>query len=274
MKKNKKVTKKALPAFDKYFYYNASVQSAENDVVFLRSAYEGLRGKKPKIMREDFCGTFALSCEWAKLDKSFESVGVDLDPEPLAYGKKNYLPALTESQQSRLKLVKQNVLTGKLPAADLVCAFNFSYFIFKERKTLGKYFKQVLTSLKKDGVFILDLFGGSRCYEANEEEIEHDVQGGFSYFWDQDSFDPVSNHAQFYIHFKRKGEAKREKCFSYDWRMWSIPELRDLLAEVGFKKTVVYWEGTDRKGEGDGEFTPATVGEECESWIAYIAACK
>ena len=75
----------------------------------------------------------------------------------------------------------------------------------------------------------------------NEEETEHD---GFSYFWDQDSYDALTNFGQFYIHFKRKGEKKREKVFSYDWRLWSIPELKECLLEAGFEKTVVYWEGT------------------------------
>ena len=127
----------------------------------------------------------------------------------------------------------------------MVNSLNFSYFIFKERKVLKKYFQNVYDSLNEDGMYVLDIFGGSECQEANEQETEHD---DFSYSWDQDSFDPVTHHGQFYIHFQRNGEAKREKVFSYDWRMWTIPELRDLLEEVGFKTTSVYWEGTDDDG--------------------------
>ena len=56
--------------------------------------------------------------------------------------------------------------------------------------------------------------------------------------------------------------------------MWSLPELREILAEVGFKKTHVYWEGTTKSGEGNGVFTRTEKGEACESWIAYIAAEK
>ena len=56
--------------------------------------------------------------------------------------------------------------------------------------------------------------------------------------------------------------------------MWSIPELRELLAEVGFKKTHIYWEGTNRKGFGNGIFTRTEKGEPCESWIAYVVAEK
>ena len=78
----------------------------------------------------------------------------------------------------------------------------------------------------------------------------------------------------FYIHFKPKGKKKVKKVFSYDWRLYSIPEIKDLLKEVGFERSQVYWEGTDKNGEGDGNFTPATEGEDCESWIAYIVAEK
>ena len=56
--------------------------------------------------------------------------------------------------------------------------------------------------------------------------------------------------------------------------MWSIPEIRELLEEAGFKSSVVYWEGTDKDGDGDGEFYQVTEGEECESWIAYIVGVK
>ena len=42
------------------------------------------------ILREDFCGTFAICCEWAKSGATFEAHGVDLDPEPLQYGKERY----------------------------------------------------------------------------------------------------------------------------------------------------------------------------------------
>ena len=56
--------------------------------------------------------------------------------------------------------------------------------------------------------------------------------------------------------------------------MWSIPELREMMLEVGFRKTYVYWEGTTRSGEGNGNFTRAEIGEECQAWIAYVVGEK
>ena len=44
--------------------------------------------------------------------------------------------------------------------------------------------------------------------------------------------------------------------------------------EARLVKVTVYWEGTDEDGEGDDEFNPATVGEACPGWIAYLVAEK
>lgn len=273
--KNKKVRrrvskKSTKTQFDKYELYRKAVQSAENDVLFIRNTYNELKGKLPRTFREDFCGTFALSTEWIKLQQRNEAVGIDLDPEPMAYGRQHYLSKLTAEQQRRMKLIEGNVLDPNLPKADIVAAMNFSYFCFKQRELMKKYFSNVYKTLNKDGMFLVDLFGGSQCYDAIEDTIKHE---GFTYYWDQTNFDPVTNEALFHIHFRVKGQ-KIEQVFTYDWRLWSIPELRDIMHEVGFKKTHVYWEGTAKDGSGDGNFTRVDHGEACQSWIAYIVGEK
>jgi SAM-dependent methyltransferase len=265
--------KKKRKPFDKYLYYFLSVQSPESDVSFMHDTYRKLRGKKPKTLREDFCAAFANCCEWVKQGSSYSSYGIDIDEEPIAYGYKHYLPEITKSQQKRVHILQKNVLDSKLPSADIACALNFSYFCFKERSVLLKYFRNTFKTLKKDGIFVIDCFGGTNCQEQNVEETVHE-EHGFSYFWDQGFFDPVTNHCEFAIHFKRKREKMRRNVFTYDWRMWTIPELKDLLQEAGFKTSTVYWEGTTRNGEGNGVFKATEVGEECESWISYIVAEK
>lgn len=257
--------------FDKYSYYINSVQSPETDVRFFKKVYRELRHKEALTLREDFCGTYIVCQEWVKLGNLYKAIGVDLDEEPIEYGRRLAEKNLKPSQRARLNILKKNVLNPSLPKSDITAALNFSYFLFKERGMLKKYFRNVYKTLKNDGVFILDCFGGSNCYEPNEEETVHK---GFSYFWDQDSYDPITNEAQFYIHFKIKGKKKIEKAFSYDWRLWSIPELKEILTEVGFKDIHVYWEGTTKSGEGDGHFKSVDKGEDCESWIAYLAALK
>lgn len=78
---------------------------------------------------------------------------------------------------------------------------------------------------------------------------------GCNFHWDQVSFDPVTNDALFYIHFKPKGMKKQERVFKYDWRMWSIPELKDILTDCGFKRSMSIGKALIKKGGGDGNFT-------------------
>ena len=266
---NKTKTKKKMPEFDKYYYYLRSVQSPEADVAFMRDTYKQLKHKLPKTLCEDFCGTFAICCSWVKLNKSFRAIGVDLDAEPIAYGEVHHRPKLNDDQKRRVYIIQDDVLSHELPKVDIVLASNFSYYIFKERNLLLEYFKNAKRRCKRDGLFILDSFGGPDCMEPVEEETNH---GDFKYYWDEDTFDPVTQQAQFYIHFKRKGEKKREKVFSYDWRMWTLPELKDVLLDAGFKKVHIYWEGDDEKGNGNGEFTRVTKAEVVNAYVAYLVA--
>ena len=171
--------KNNLEEFDKYKYYLDSVQSPDTDVEFLTRVYKEIRKKEARVLREDFCGTFTISCEWVKLNKKNKAIGVDLDPEPITYGKANYLSKLDDEQKSRVEVMLSNVLDPSLPEADIIDAQNFSYFLFKKRAELKSYMWNVHKTLKSDGIFVMDCFGGSQCMEPNEEETEHD---GFSYF--------------------------------------------------------------------------------------------
>jgi hypothetical protein len=77
-----------------------------------------------------------------------------------------------------------------------------------------------------------------------------------------------------HIHFKFPDGSKIKKAFTYEWRLWTAPELRELLLEAGFSKATVYWEGEDEDGEGNGEFTPDEKGVADYAWIAYVVAEK
>ena len=275
-KKNKKAKgskkiKKALEPFDKYDLYMKSVQAPEADVEFFDKTYKEIRGKRAHSLREDFCGTFGITCEWIKMNSKNVGVGVDLDPEPLAYGMNCHYAQLSAAEKKRIKIYEENVMSVETDPMDIIVAVNFSYYLFKTRLMLRSYFKRAHQDLKEDGIFMVDCFGGPLCMEPNEEEKVFD---DFSYFWDQDKFDPVTNEALFHIHFKRKGEKKRKEAFTYDCRMWTIPELKSLMLEAGFKDAYVYWEGTDKKGEGNGEFTRVTTAEDCGAWVAYVVGVK
>ncbi|HEX4925025.1 MAG TPA: class I SAM-dependent methyltransferase [Bdellovibrionales bacterium] len=260
-----------LPPFDKYKYYRKAVQAPDTDAEFLYKTYKHLKGRPPKTLREDFCGTFAISCEWVKQKPGLRAFGVDLDPEPLAYGRENYYSKLEPGEQRRLEVLQKNVLDRGLPRADIVAVFNFSCYFFKQRQMMLDYFKNAHRTLNPGGLFVIDSFGGPLCEEPNTDEVKH---RGFIYYWDQTYFEPIHRDATFFIHFKRKGERKREKVFRYDWRMWTLPELRDLMADAGFRKTHVFWEGSTKSGAGNGEFRRREKGDDAGAWVAYVIGEK
>jgi cyclopropane fatty-acyl-phospholipid synthase-like methyltransferase len=261
--------KKGLTLEQKYEFYEASVQNAEGEVLTIQEKYKELRHKEPRVLREDFCGTGTLMCEWVKLHRDNFAYGVDLDSEPIAIGKDRHWSKLKESEQKRVKYLEGNVLDTKTEKADIIVAFNFSYFVFRARQDMVNYFKNVRKNMEKDAVFFLDIFGGPDSQTLMEEETEYNK---FSYFWDCVEFNPITHECKFAIHFKPKKEKKIKNVFSYSWRFWTLPEIRDILIDAGFKKTVVFWEGDDEDGEGNGEFTQTEQVENCLSWVSYIAA--
>ena len=257
----------ATPSFDKYAAYAQSVQSPREDARFMRLIYRNLNKQEPAIMREDFCGTFALCCEWVKLDAAKRAIGLDIDPEPISYGTAHYLSDLTKEQQSRVTILERDVLVRFSKRSDIICALNFSYFAFHSRETLLKYFKASRQSLNPGGLFVVDAFGGP---QHGEPSLDMKRLPGLTYFFEQEHFDPINNRTRFSLHFKPKGSRTRKRAFTYDWRMWSIPEIRDVMLDAGFKEVEVYWEGTARDGRGSGRFHRKSRGESCAVWVAYV----
>jgi hypothetical protein len=255
---------------DKYKLYESSVQNHESDIDFINKEYRRLFGKLPMSLREDFGGTAAMACDWVKQSDNHVAWGVDLDIEPIRYGRENHYSKLSEDEQKRMQYIEGNVLENRDFKSDIVVGFNFSYFIFKERKTLLDYFKKVREGLNDNGAFFIDLFGGTDACQEMVEETDHDDH---TYFWDCDSFNPITSEVLYYIHFEQKG-VKYERVFTYDWRMWGLRELQDIMHEAGFSKVVAYWEGEDGDGGGDGNFYPSTEEENCESWVTYLCAIK
>ena len=255
---------------DRHVLYEASVQNVDDEVEFLVGTFREVRGRDPVRLREDFCGTGAAACAWVKSAPHREAVGVDIDPDVLAWGREHHVAALTPEQRLRVRLMEANVLDVDTGApVDIAVGFNFSYWIFKTRRELLSYFSGVREAMADDGLFFLDVYGGSDALAEMSEKTKHD---GFTYVWEQADYDPISGSCVCYIHFKFPDGSRLKRAFSYEWRVWSIPELRELLDEAGFSENIVYWQGTDEDGEGDGVFTPAERGEADPAWIAYIVA--
>jgi hypothetical protein len=251
--------------------YEKSVQAVDVEVEFLRDTYRGLRRREPLSLREDFCGTASLACEWVRKGPRRHSIGVDNDAAVLDWGRRKRVARLPETARARVKLLHDDVRTVSAEPVDIVGAFNFSYFCFKTRDEMRGYFARVREGLNADGLYFLDAFGGPDASDITKETTKID---GFTYIWEQAEFEPVTSRILCHIHFKFPDGSKIKRAFTYDWRLWTIPELRELLAEAGFGKTRVFWEGDDGDGGGNGEFTEHETGTPDLAWIAYIVAEK
>ncbi|MDT8320213.1 MAG: class I SAM-dependent methyltransferase [Xanthomonadales bacterium] len=255
---------------DRHHLYQESVQDTVAEIDFVEDTWNTLRDRPAEVLREDFCGTANTACEWVRRDPLHYALGIDLDEEVLEWGRLNNLAQLDAAQRARIDLLWENVLDVSVELADIVLAMNFSYYLFVEREDLLEYFRCVYAGLMQDGLFILDAYGG---YDAPRELEEERECEGFTYIWEQASFNPIDSRMTCHIHFEFPDESRMERAFSYDWRLWTLPEIRELLLEAGFSEVTVYWEGTDESiNEGNGVYEPAEVGDADPGWVCYIVA--
>jgi hypothetical protein len=254
---------------DRHALYELSVQAPENEVHFLNRVYKKAYGRKPLSLREDFCGTALLCAEWVRSHKERTAVGIDLDGEVLAWGRRHNIEPLGKDAL-RVRLNEANVLDVRRPKADVLVAFNFSYWVFKRRADLVRYFKTARASLGDEGLFVLDILGGpdAQCSLEESKPME-----GFTYVWEQASFNPIDHDLVCHIHFEFPDGTRMRRAFTYEWRLWSLAEVKDCLAEAGFSGVDVYWEGTDWDTmEGNGAFTRREKVDNEEAWVSYVVA--
>ncbi len=272
--KSKKKKKTMADKADKYACYQASVQSPEHEIEFFEQAYRDQFGKTPLTLREDFCGTYAICCNWVASNRNRTALGVDLDPEPLAWGKEHNHSKLKQAESQRVRILQQDVRKTNRPQVDILAAQNFSFWIFKTRDEVIEYFKIARSNIAKQGIMIMDMMGGGGCYEEGQTDVRTIKKGkkGFKYYWKQDRFNPINADARFYIGFKFADGSRIKKAFEYNWRFWTIPEVREMLAEAGFSDSHVYWE--IEYDDGDSQWEKATQADSDPSWICYIVAVK
>ncbi|MDH3626197.1 MAG: class I SAM-dependent methyltransferase [Acidobacteriota bacterium] len=278
--KKKEKKKKAAAIHDRHLLYTASVQSVDADIEFFERVYKSKNRKRFTDLREDFCGTAVLACEWVRQKATHRAWGVDLDRPTLDWARKHYLPVLGEAVD-RLHLMEADVLKGEAPKVDVIAALNFSYCIFKTREQLRAYFAAARRGLRSDGVLILDVFGGTEALIEDKEDRKitscRSFDGrkipAFTYGWEQASFNPIDHEIRCHIHFKLPDGKKIKRAFTYDWRLWMLPEMRELLDEAGFRSSDVYLEGWDDEADDtDGIFRKRKRFENQDGWVAYLVA--
>jgi SAM-dependent methyltransferase len=264
------MTKQPKPSrkTDPFVLYQQAVQSPEADIGMVDRHYRKLAGRPARTFREDFCGTALLSCAWVQLGPERRAMGIDLDAPTLRWARKHNLSQLSDDERGRIDLVRANVLDVHTPKTDIRAAFNFSYWVFKTRPQMLAYIRNAKRSLNRGGMLMIDVWGGSESLTVHQDRKR---VRGFTYIWDQRSFDPISGFCDCRIHFEFPDGSRLRNAFTYDWRLWTLPEMRDILDEAGFKDIHVLWETTERStGRGSGIFRRTERAEAEKSWIACL----
>ena len=261
---------------DKHALYQVSVQSPGVDIEFFEAEFAKYRGRKPLRLREDFCGTALLSTEWCKTDPKRTALGVDLDAATLAWGRARNLEPAGPDVARRVKLAQADVRETRFAKVDLTLAMNFSYCVFQTRDELAAYFAAARAGLVRDGVLALEVYGGTESMSVMTEE--RPVRGA-TYIWEQEKFSPIDHHTVCHISWRFKDDSTLERAFTYDWRLWTLPELRELMLGAGFKEVKFYFERVDGDEDdeylaGTGEFIERTEIDNQEAWLAYVIALK
>ncbi len=250
----------------------------QHDLDLIERVYRRLRGRTPLRLREDFCGTAALACGWVARGPRRRAWAVDVHGATLAWARRRRLPHVGAGGE-RVALLHADARRVTLPPVDLVAALNYSYWVFRRRGDLREYFRSVRGSLRPGGLLFLDAFGGTDAMQALVETRRVPAARGpggerippFHYVWEQAAFNAVDHRLRCHIHFRLRDGREMRRAFSYDWRMWTLPEIRDLLAEAGFRDARVYLQDWD-----DVTHRPlATYSlrrrfENQLSWLAYV----
>ncbi len=240
--------------------YEWCVQSPHATARYLRAIHAGT----PRTLREDFSGGAAICRAWLALDPFHRAIAVDHDRTVLRHA----------GRDARLKKIAADVLDAR-DRCDVLAAFNFPLGYWHSRGELLVYLRASRARLRRGGVFVADLYGGTDAFATGTttRRVQTPI-GAVSYHWEQRGANPVTGRVLNAIHFDLPGGRRLRDAFVYDWRLWSIPELCDACAEAGFRDVRVY----DSQGgavDQDGRFyaRPIEHADELdENYVVYVSA--
>jgi SAM-dependent methyltransferase len=238
---------------DRHDLYELCVQSPGDAVRFLHA----LHGNDPKALVEDFCGTGALSRAWTAT-ASRAALGRDIDPAIVERARMATAPTARRRARFEVRDVIEQPGGSGGDQPDIVFVGNFSIGEIHDRARLVRYLAGARERLGPGGVFVCDTYGGESAFRIGAVTRRHHAADGsvVHYTWEHRRADPATGMVENAIHFRvvRAGEVVAEfpDAFVYRWRLWSVPELRDAMAEAGFATTSVHSALTGDAGEALG----------------------
>mmetsp|Transcript_27977 Transcript_27977/g.71174 ORF Transcript_27977/g.71174 Transcript_27977/m.71174 type:complete len:143 (-) Transcript_27977:762-1190(-) len=139
----------------------------------------------------------------------------------------------------------------------------------KTRRDLLRYLRAAKSGLAEDGILALDLFGGLDAFQVKKYTKRF---RDFTYEMDTTYVNLLTHEASFKIHFRFPDRSVIKGAFCYDWRIWTLPELKEALLDAGFKKIEIWWAEVDPEDEEQYEYTQEKLIEPTEMINSYILA--
>ncbi len=267
--------------------YRRAVQHPPAEADFLHRAYRHYCKSVPLLLREDFAGTCAVAAAWVAMDREHQAMAVESHGPTARRAQRTAERELGEAAGD-LHIVEADVLKVDGPKVDITCALNFSTFIYHDRASLKRYFQSARRGLKRNGLLILDAYGGPGAMRvgtqtrrvpgetaASPDRPADAPLPGFTYHWEQRSFDPITHRTECRIHFTLEDGTHLRSAFIYRWRLWTPPELTELMLEAGFKKAEVWCDTYDpASATSDGSYRPTPRMPARDDWVAYVIGVR
>ena len=268
--------------------YRRAVQHPDAEVSFIHRVYRHYnKATPPLLLREDFAGTAAVSSAWVRMDDEHQAMAVESHGPTTRWAQRAANHELHERADD-LHIVQADVMDVTGPKVDITCALNFSTFIYHDRNDLKQYFKAARRALRPDGLLAVDAYGGPGAMRTGTQSVDIPTETsldmphegspplpGFLYHWEQRSFDPITHRTECRIHFTLDDGQRLDNAFIYRWRLWTIPELLELMLEAGFSQAQAWCDRYDPKaGTSDGVYRPIKKMPARADWIAYVIGQK
>jgi SAM-dependent methyltransferase len=253
--------------------YESAVQHAQAEVDFLLRAYGHHNGDAmPALLKEDFAGSAAIARLWVLAGDDNQALAVDSHGPTVRWAARQAARELG-ARAGDLHFVCDDVRAVRSPRVDVVAAMNFSTFIYHTRDAMLAYLRHARRSLRPGGVLALDAFGGPGAMRVGEQPRPFTLPDGErgTYIWQQRSFNAVTHRIDCRIHFRLPDGKQINNAFRYDWRLWTLPELVELMQQAGFA-TVNVWH--TQPGDRTGRFAPVKQIEPGEDWVAYVVGWR
>lgn len=266
---------------DRHDLYELCVQSPRTIVTFL----EKVHGQRPTVLREDFCGTAAVSRRWVsgglKRGELWRSVAVDISGETLA---KARLLAEAEGVSKDIEFSTVDCIRAEVKStedADVIYVGNFSIGEIHNLAQLSQYFARCHERLALGnlgfggGVLVFDLYGGPGAFEPTVLHRSHTARTGerVHYTWRHEHADArtrmVENSISFAV-YEAEGVRTFERAFTYRWRVWTPDELFEALRHANFHEIQLHTRMALAPTEAPCPLRDAS--ELPKDWIAYVVA--